>query len=587
MNALPVARLLLLLLPVACVSLFGRVYYTPDEPREASLIASMSAQPLSALPQLAGETFAEKPPLLYWLGAVATDALGATPAASRVPNLLYLLTAVFALAWLATRAAGAGAGFATGIVTGTALQLYVVESWLATDAPLLAGVALALAGSYAALTADTRRARLGAYLVFHLGLLLAFFAKGPAGWLVPVAAYLTVVGAERRWRELVSVELWAGVPLVLGVIAAWVYAVAAAPGGHEALRILFWYNLIGRVVPLAAPTGLAYAGGHQNSPAKYLLELPLYLLPWTPLAFAAARRVVRGWRERGLPGTATRLAVGAIVPATLLLSLAATARGVYYGPPLLGFALLIGLYAGSAGAALDRTDRACWRLCGWLIAALALVLASAALLAGLAPGSADTLGIALAIIAAGAGLSAAWLALRLPVAAAGAMPRLALALALSLTIAVGPLYRELNHWQSLETVAARVRAAAAGAPLLLVGADETTLALASLYLPEVTRTALRAATAPDAVARANAALAASDGAARVLWLVPDPRRWTFAAWRAFLGYGDARPPAPPALDLPAGLGALRLECLIERPGGRSYALLAAVSAPFQAAATCR
>ena len=36
-----------------CVGLFGRGYWTPDEPREAALAASVSTQALP-LPQLAG-----------------------------------------------------------------------------------------------------------------------------------------------------------------------------------------------------------------------------------------------------------------------------------------------------------------------------------------------------------------------------------------------------------------------------------------------------------------------------------------------------------------------------------------------------
>jgi len=582
----PVARLLLLVLPVACVALFGRVYYTPDEPREASLVLAMAAEPAKALPLLAGQPFAEKPPLLYWLGAAATAALGATPAAARLPNLAYALVTVLALAFIGARAAGPAAGFAAGVVAATALELYTIEAWLATDAPLLAGVALALAGLYAALAAGTRRARFLGYGLFHAGLLVAFFAKGFAGWMVPVFAFLTVVVAERRWRELVAPELWAGVPLLAVAIGAWVAAVAALPSGRELLKVLFWYNLVGRALPLAAPGEFAYAAGHQNSPGKYLLELPLYLLPWTPLAFAALRRVPRRWRERGGAATATRLALGAIVPATVLLSLAATARGVYYGPPLLGFALLIGLYAGSAGAALDRTERLCWRLTGWLVALLAVLIALAAALADFAPRSADASGALLGVLALVAGGTAAGLAVRLPVPSAVALPRLALAFALVLSVALGALYRPLNEWQSLASEAGRIRAAAGDRPLVVFDADETTLALALLYVPASERAALIAAGAPDGTARAVAALAATRGTARVLWRVPEPRRWDAALWRAFLGYGGALPPPAPPASLPAGLGAMHVECLIERAGGRTYALLAAADAAPVPGARC-
>jgi 4-amino-4-deoxy-L-arabinose transferase len=584
-TALPFARLLLVLVPVACVGLFGRAYYTPDEPREASLVVAMASQPNKAVPQLAGRPFAEKPPLLYWLGGAAVAEFGASPAAARLPNLAYLLVTAFAIAWLAARAAGARAGFAAGLVAVTALQLYQVLTWLATDAPLVMGVAVALLGTFQGLTARDRRGRLSGYLVLHLGLAIAFFAKGFAGWMVPVLAFMTVIVAERRWRELLCIELWAGVPLLVLAIATWVWFVARLPGGHDWLKVLFWYNLVGRAVPVEAPLEFAYAAGHRNFPGKYLLELPLYLLPWTPLAFAALRRAPRGWRLPGAEGTAWRLALGAIVPATLLLSLAATARGVYYGPPALGFAILIGLYVGSAGTALDRHDRRAWRLTGWLIALMALTLAAVAALAGFAPAGREPVGMALAVLALLSGGSAAWLALRLPVAAAGALPRQALAMGLVLTCVTGPLLRQLNEWQSLEAVAGRIVAAAGHRPLVVLGADETTIAMADLYIRPTEVLAVLGSGERDATQRAVAALAASDGTARIVWLIRDAARWDLGAWLGFLGYGHA--PPPPVAMVPDGVGPLTVECVVVRPGGRAYAVLAAATAAPVPAAVCR
>jgi 4-amino-4-deoxy-L-arabinose transferase-like glycosyltransferase len=579
----PVARLLVLLVPVALAGLFARAYYTPDEPREASLVVAMARQADKALPELAGRPFAEKPPLLYWLGGAAVAALGPVPAAARLPNLIYFLVAALAIGALVTRAAGPAAGFAAGIAAATMLQLHQVLIWLATDAPLTAGVALALLGAFLGLTAVDARARLRGYLVLHLGLVVAFFAKGFAGWLVPVCAWLTVVVLERRWREILRIELWAGVPLVALAIGAWVLWVAARPDGVESLKVLFWYNLVGRAVPLAAPTEFAYATGHGNSPGKYLVELPLYLLPWTALALVALRRVPRGLRRRDAEGTAWRLALGAIVLPTLLLSLAATARGVYYAPPALGFAMLVGLYVGSAGAALDRVDRFAWRASGVLVAGAAAAVAALDALVCLAPAALTPRSVALGALGVAAAAAAALLALTPRAAGAAALPRQATAAALLLSLAVLPLYLALNDWLSLERLATRISAAAGPAPLALLDPDETTLALADLYLaPAAGRTVLRSADA-DALTAALLALG-PDG--RVLWLVPDRARWSASDWLAFLGYRAGGPPAPRAA-LPERLAALHTECVLLRPGGRAVALLAPSGAAPAAGRTCR
>ena len=570
-------RLLVLLLPVALVGVLGRVYYTPDEPREASLVVAMAQQAQHALPELGGRPFAEKPPLLYWLGAASVTAFGATPAAARLPNVLYLLVAALAIGALAARAAGPAAGFAAAMVAATALQLYLVLIWLATDAPLVAGVALALLGMHLGLGAATSRARLAGYLVLHAGLAVAFFAKGLAGWMVPLLAFATVLALERRGRELARWELWAGTPLVLAAIGAWVLCVTRLPDGAQLLRVLFWYNLVGRALSVAAPAEYLYAAGHLNWPGKYLVELPLYLLPWSPLALAAARRAWRRARSPGSAGTAWRIALGAIVPATLLLSLAATARGVYYGPPALGFALLIGLYVAEAGTALDRFDRACWRLTGALVAATALLVGALAALALFSPAGRQGAYLVTGGVAVASALLAAWLVLRAPRAAGGAFPRYALALAAALSLAAGPLYHQLNTWLSLEASAARVLEASGDARLLLLYPDETTIAMTQLYMPAGRLRDTVLASDPDAAARARRALGGPGAATRILWPVPGPSRWNAGAWLAFLGYGAGRAPEPQRLELPGDLGELRLECLLTRPGGRTLAILAPTS----------
>ena len=572
MSRRSVIRLLLLIVPVACVGILGRVYFTPDEPREGSLVATMASQANWALPELAGRPFAEKPPLLYWLGAASARAFGASPAAARAPNVLYLLVSALALATLAGRAAGPAAGFAAGIVAVTALQLYQVLIWLATDAPLVAGTALALLGGYSALTARSARERRIGYAGFYAGLAVAFFAKGFAGWLVPVPAFLAVIVLERRWNELWRAEIWCGTAFLALAIGAWVLAVERLPQGHESLKIMFWYNLVGRVMPLDVPPQYAYAAGHRNSFGKYLLELPLYLMPWAALAIGALRMGARGWRQPGPVGTAWRLGFGAIVPATILLSVAATARGIYYGPPALGFALLIGLYVGGGRAAPDGFDRLCWRVTGGLVALLAVVLGALAALVSFAPAVRDGLGMLLGGTAFVAALAVAWLSAT-AATAANAMPRHAVAVAVLLSLVAAALYRPLNDWQNLEALAARVTAAAGHRPLIVLGADETTLAMASLYVPPGELHLVLEPGAGDAAGEARAALAASGSTDRVLWLIPDRARWGCADWLAFLGYRTAPEPTADVAP-PAGLGRVHLECVLVRPGGRSFALFA-------------
>ena len=122
--------------------------------------------------------------------------------------------------------------------------------------------------------------------------------------------------------------------------------VYAGPDGPAHLKVFFWNNLVGRFAHVDAARDLQYAAAHRNSPGKYLIELPLYLWPWTLLvAAAAAARLAR----RRAPADSMRPVrfafASALPPLAVLLSVAATARNIYLAPALPGFALLLGWWA--------------------------------------------------------------------------------------------------------------------------------------------------------------------------------------------------------------------------------------------------
>src|SRR5258707_1120415 len=109
---------------------------------------------------------------------------------------------------------------------------------------------------------------------------------------------------------------------------------SAVPSSRStaALLSLFWHNIVGRFTKISAPAALDYTTGHKSWPGKCLVELPVYLLPWTLLCAAAVGRAwvrLRSGIDRGTPW---RFAICAIVPFLVLLSLAATARDIYAAP---------------------------------------------------------------------------------------------------------------------------------------------------------------------------------------------------------------------------------------------------------------
>jgi 4-amino-4-deoxy-L-arabinose transferase-like glycosyltransferase len=568
-----------------CCGLFGRGYWTPDEPREAALASSMIAQALP-LPVLAGQRFAEKPPLTYWLAGASMRWFGVRPAAARAPQLCYAFLGCLAVLCLARRMLGAEpaartAAWAATLVFATSALAYQVQIWLDTDALLLVGVCMALEGMYAALAADdvdptARRQRLRGYLRMHLGLTLAFFAKNFAAWMVPVLAFLCFIAWERRWRELLRWEFYVGALLPLACIAAWVAAVAAQPDGAHSLRVLFWNNLYGRALPLAAPAGENYSSGHHNSPGKYLLELPLYLLPWTIVAAAALAAAWRGASAASTARAAWRFALCAAFPGLLLLSLAATARGIYAAPCMVGFALLIALWA----AENPRARRPLSATAVTIMLLAAVVLAAAVALQWTVERASWPVFL-LGALACAAVIGWNLRALRgveqgaVREFAAGQLLRLAASWSLLLSLGTFGILAAVNRTQDTGALAARVAQSAAPSPMLLWNPDETTLAWAQLYLPAGSWSALDAGKDDSAAQLAQRLQSAPTTV--VVSLLPG-HGWSYAKWREYLRPHAVTtslsmiPPSLAAREHALAAAGLSVTTRIERPGGRGYLL---------------
>ncbi len=473
------------LLAAWAVGMFGRVFWTPDEPREADIAWRMSWQADRAVPLLAGEAFCEKPPFTYWVAAGAIRLLGESPATARLPNLLYAVIAALATGLLARRAAGPLAGAVAAAAIGSFLLSYQVAIWLATDAPLIAAVAVALLGEFIGFHATSRRERWRGYLLMHGALGVGFLCKSAAAVMVPALAFCCLLVWERRFRELLRRELWLTALLPVAIVGVWIFRVYVGSDGPAHLQVFFWNNLVGRFTAVAAPADLQYASAHRNSPGKYLVELPLYLWPWTLLAVAA---VHRAWRERTAPAArrCLRFATAVFLPPLLVLSLAATARDIYLAPALPGIALLLGWWGQALARGGDRWDMAALRMTAVLLLVAAAVCGVAAALAAFtAEPAIDAPLTYTALTVAGTGLAAylvvhAWMAVGRG-RTRGALAALFAGYCVLLVAPASQVYGLVDRGQDLAALGADLRVDLGNRPLILLAPDETTRAWVDMY----------------------------------------------------------------------------------------------------------
>ncbi len=572
----PLALLSAALLLIWCVGMLGRGYWTPDEPREADISWRMSWQTEKAVPLLAGEAFCEKPPLTYWLAAVPIRLFGAHAWAARLPNLLYAMITALSVGLLGYRSAGRSAGVVAAAAMSTFLLSYQVAIWLATDAPLLAAVSVALLGAYLGFYAAQTGERLRGYLLMHAALGLGFLSKSAVAWMVPALAIATLAVWERRWRELIRWELYLGLVVQAAMIFTWIWFVYVGPDGLAHLKVFFWNNLVGRFTHIDAPNELQYTTGHQNSPGKYLIEMPMYLAPWTLLVIAALRRA---WRQRKSSMDdyrPVRFALAASLPPLVILSVAATARNIYFAPALPGVALLLAWWAREIREQPDRWDiRALRATSALLLLGVLILTAAVGLVGGDSWSAMDSHAAYIAISAIGLVIAAA-LALHAWTAARDRVQRAQWSLLLAYcALLVGPasqVYARVDAWQDLASIARAIQRDAADRRLILFAPDETTRAMIDLYA----RTTVDLIPGPiDAAAIDRLRTEAAPHSFIVVQL---PGRASLAAQRLRHVFAprraaaERRPDDEPELPWMQAAG-VRMAKSYALPNGRRYALL--------------
>ena len=308
----------------------------PDEPRTLQIAEELRSgeHRLSGLVVLHmnGEVYTQKPPLYYWLAALAGAPAGhVSELAARLPSALAGIFVVWLTLLLGNRMLGSGAGVLGAAILLTAWLFPFLARRVQFDVLLTAFELTALASFWwlDRGIGNPRRHQ----LVLHLALGLAVLTKGPVGFLIPLLTILAFLVWERRPREIArALPLW-GLSLSILPGVLWVAAATAlAPEGFAGAAV--GQNLFGRFF---------IGTSHARPLWYYLYNFPLDFLPWTlawPALWVVARRSVfapagdestqRAWRFL-LAGVATNL---------LFFSLSSGKRGLYLLPVFPATALL-------------------------------------------------------------------------------------------------------------------------------------------------------------------------------------------------------------------------------------------------------
>ena len=302
-----------------------------DEPRFALIAHDMLRTGDWLVPRVGGDLYADKPPVYFWLVALAIGATGSLRTGFLLPSLLAGVGVVVLVYDLLRRVSGREAAFAAGLVLLVTFQFVWQARQAQIDATLCFLTTLSLYGLLRHLVAGPA---LGWYYAGWAAAGFGVVTKG-VGFLPLLALVPYALLRLRGWPATAparDARAWLGPAFFLGAIATWFVPmlIATSAGGE----LLAYRNEI-----LFQQTVERYADAwHHHEPPWYYLTnvipalwLPtIALVPWLWPRWRDALRTDRAGRTPAATFVAVLLAWVLLV--LVFFSASAGKRGVYVLP---------------------------------------------------------------------------------------------------------------------------------------------------------------------------------------------------------------------------------------------------------------
>ncbi len=300
----------------------------PDEPRYARVAVEMARASEFVRPTLAGEAWLEKPPLYYWLAGLGFRALGENEGAARWPAVFAALLLSGITGLMGARLFGEGVGRISMLIAATA-PLDFAYGRVATMDMLVAGFVSVATGLL--ILSQLKIAGKLALPVAWAVMAVAFLAKGPIGFLIPMGStgLLLALTSRLRVRALAALLSPRGILAAIAIAGPWVAAISLDQGRKFFEVFLLNHNLERFTTTI------------HNHPGPFYYYVPVLLLgvfPWTGLLAPATA----AWSSLD-PGRRSAVISWAAAP-LILFSLAGSKLPGYILPclPPLAIALAIG-----------------------------------------------------------------------------------------------------------------------------------------------------------------------------------------------------------------------------------------------------
>lgn len=325
--------LLTLLIGGAFLLFLGyRALSVPDEGRYVEIPREMAATGDWLTPRLNGVKYFEKPPMFYWLQAIALELGGRSEFVLRLWPVLFGLGGCLAV-YIAGRSLWTRrAGMLAAGTMATSLLYFELSRFIILDMAVTFFLTVTFVGFLLGVREPPGRARDRLMYLMYASAAAAVLTKGLIGIVLPgitIFAWLAITG---RWSELRHVQLVAGTLLFLFLAAPW--HIAAGDKNPEFLWFYFVHEHYLRFTTSEHGRGQPFW--------FFIAILFVGWLPWSTFLPSAIFDAVRAWwRDR--PGRDGELFVLLWFALPFLFFSASSSKLIPYAlpffPPL---ALLLG-----------------------------------------------------------------------------------------------------------------------------------------------------------------------------------------------------------------------------------------------------
>jgi 4-amino-4-deoxy-L-arabinose transferase-like glycosyltransferase len=279
------------------VALGNRPLANPDEARYAEIPREMIATGDWVMPRLNDTFYFEKPPLVYWMGALCRQAFGPRDWAMRLPSAIFALAGVFFTYLTARSVYGRTTGLLSAIVLGTSLLYFGLGQILLLDAAVSVLMTATLfcfilgvrEPSHSAGSGQAGMRRRWLFYGLYAAAALATLAKGLIGFLIPGAVMFIWLLVFNQWHRLRPLYLPTGIVLFLLIAAPW--HILAAQRHPEWAQFYFVHEHWNRFTTTA----------HDRTEPWWFFApvIVVGLFPWVGFLPAALREpLAGGWTQR-------------------------------------------------------------------------------------------------------------------------------------------------------------------------------------------------------------------------------------------------------------------------------------------------